>query len=139
MVTGASGGWLARRRFASSTRLGVVFLVAATLSVSAFISSSALVASLRTTVDATAKIFVGSDVKVDVVPDASTPTNFPLPVTEVQRALDAGRFDSGQAFDVLVVDPSTFASAAFWDDAFSDAPLGDLMSRLGGGTSNPLP
>jgi putative ABC transport system permease protein len=137
--TGASSGWLATRRFASSTRLSVVFLVAATLAVSAFISSSALVASLRTTVDAKAKIFVGSDVKVDVVPDASTPKNFPLPVTEVQRALDAGQFDSGQAFDVLVVDPSTFASAAFWDDAFSDAPLEDLMSRLGGGKSNPLP
>jgi putative ABC transport system permease protein len=137
--TGASGGWLATRRFASSTRLGVVFLVAATLAVSAFISSSALVASLRTTVDAKAKIFVGSDVKVDVVPDASTPPNFPLPITEVQRALDAGQFDSGQAFDLLVVDPSTFAAAAFWDDAFSDEPLGDLMSRLGGGRSNPLP
>jgi putative ABC transport system permease protein len=136
---GASSSWLATRRFASSARLGAIFLVAATLAVSAFISASALVASLRTTVDAKAKIFVGSDVKVDVVPDASTPKNFPLPVTEVQRALDAGRFDSGQAFDVLVVDPSTFATAAFWDDGFSDEPLEDLMSRLDGGKSNPLP
>ena len=126
-----SAGWLATRRFSASSRLGVAFVVAATLAVAVFVSAQGLVGSLRTTVDAKAKTFVGSDVSVQIVPGGSGPTRFPFPLTVVQRALAAGTFDEDTShFDLLVVDPSSFASAAFWDDALSPESLPDLMARL---------
>lgn len=136
-----SAGWLALRRSASSRRLGVVFVVATALAVAAFVSAQGLVASLRMTVDAKAKVFVGSDVQVQTVPGATTPSSFPLPITEVQRASQAGSFDesTGGEFDLLVVDPTTFGSAAYWNDAFSDESLSRLLGDLAPTDSGALP
>lgn len=141
--TRVTAPWLAARRFAASPVLGVVFVVAGTLAVAVFVASQGQVASLRTTLDAKARIFVGSDVEVQVVPGAVPPTHFPLPVTDVQRALDAGTFDGDpqRPFDLLIVDPTTLAGAAFWDHRLSDTPLPELMSRLTatGGGGGPVP
>jgi hypothetical protein len=138
---GVSAGWLAVRRVASSIRLAVVFLIAAAIAVSVSVSAQALVSSLRTTVVAKAKIFVGSDVQAQVVPGAIAPTDFPYPLTEAERAPDAGHFDDlpTDKFELLVIDPSTFVEAAFWNDALSDLPLAELMTRLDGGESGSLP
>ena len=58
-----SAWYLAVRRLASSSRLASLFLIAASLALAVFVASQAMVSSLRTTVDAKAKVFVGSDVR----------------------------------------------------------------------------
>ncbi len=125
-----TAGWLTVRRVAASHRLGVVFVVATALAVAVFVSAQGLVTSLQTTVEAKAKVFVGSDVQVQTVPGATAPSSFPFPITEVQRVTQAGTFDGGEEYDLLVVDPSTFESAAYWNGAFSGRPLSQLLSAI---------
>ena len=126
-----SAWYLARRRMASSVRLSMVFLVVVSLALSLFAASRAMVGSLRATVDAKAKVFVGSDVQVQVGRDTQVPRGFAFPATIVTRARQAGYLPGGELqFDLLVVDPSTFASAAYWNDRFADRSLPDLMNLL---------
>jgi hypothetical protein len=96
---------------------------------------------LRTTVVAKAKIFVGSDVQAQIVPGAVQPTGFPFPSTVAERVPDAGHFDevSTDSFQLLVIDPSTFAHAAFWEPSLSDVPLDELLTRLDAGGTGALP
>ena len=47
------------------------------------------------------------------------------------RSRDAGAFTgSTLRYDLLAIDPDTFEAAAFWNDAFSDDSLADLVARL---------
>lgn len=139
--TRVSAGWLAVRRLASTGRLAAIFFVAAIMAVTVSLAAVGLVSSMRATVDAKAKVFVGSDVRVQAVTGATAPETFPLPITQVQRAPDAGSFDddTGDRFDLLVVDPSTFEGAAFWSDSFSDRSLSDLMAALARGVGQRVP
>jgi len=138
---GVSARWLSVRRLASSIRLAVVFLIAAAVAVSVSVSAQALVSSLRSTVTAKAEIFVGGDVQAQMVPNATPPTDFPYPLTEVERAPDSGHFDGlvQPRFELLVIDPTTFVGAAFWNDSLSDVPLAELMTRLQGDAGGSLP
>ncbi len=137
---GVTAGWLTVRRVAASHRLGVVFVVATALAVAVFVSAQGLVTSLHATVEAKAKVFVGSDVQVQTVPGATAPSSFPFPITEVQRVTQAGTFDGGgKEYDLLVVDPSTFESAAYWNGAFSGRPLSQLLSAIAGHGSAAVP
>lgn len=122
---------MARRRLTSSVRLAMLFLVVVSIALSVFAASRAMVGSLRATVEAKAKVFVGSDVQLQIGPDTSIPRGFAYPATIVTRARQAGYLPGGELqFDLLVVDPATFASAAYWNGAFSDRPLPDLLSLL---------
>ena len=138
---GATARWLALRRVSSSVRLAAVFLITAAIAVSVAVSARGLVSSLRTTVVAKAKIFVGSDVQAQVVAGAVPPAGFPYPVTVAERVPDAGYFDesSTDSFQLLVIDPSTFAEAAFWEGSWSDVPLDELLTRLDAGGNGALP
>jgi len=73
--------WLAVRRLTTSLRVSVVFFVAAVLAVSVFVGAQAVVGSLRATVDAKARLFVGSDVELQGASGVLPPAHFPLPVT----------------------------------------------------------
>ena len=138
---GATARWLALRRVSSSVRLATAFLITAAIAVSVAISARGLVSSLRTTVAAKAEIFVGSDVQAQVVGGALQPVGFPYPVTVAERVPDAGHFGdvSTDSFQLLVIDPSTFADAAFWEDSWSDVPLDDLLTRLDASETGALP
>lgn len=138
---GANARWLALRRVSSSVRLAALFLITAAIAVSVAVSARGLVSSLRTTVVAKSKIFVGSDVQAQVVADAVPPAGFPYPVTEAERVPDAGYFDQTptDTFQLLVIDPSTFAGAAFWNDSWSDVPRDELLTRLASGDQGSLP
>jgi putative ABC transport system permease protein len=118
-----------------------VFLVTAAVAVSVAVSAQGLVSSLRTTVVAKAKTFVGSDVQAQMVPGAVQPTGFPYPATVAERVPDAGYFDavSTDSFQLLVIDPSTFAQAAFWESSLSDVPLDELLTRLDAAGNGALP
>ena len=128
---GAGPWWLASRRLRTSGRLPQLLLIAGSLTLAVFVSSQGMVHSLRTTVDAKATVFVGSDVQVVVNRDMEPAPGFGFPVTSVVRSRDAGAFTgSTLRYDLLAIDPDTFESAAFWNDAFSDDSLADLVARL---------
>jgi hypothetical protein len=84
------------------------------------------------TVDAKARVFVGSDVAVWVDYDAPPQDDFPLPITRATRLNNAGGLLPGEIpFDMVGIDAETIVGAAYWDSAFSDESLEDLIGRLG--------
>ena len=135
-----SAWYLAVRRLASSSRLATLFLVAASLALAVFVASQAMVSSLRTTVDAKAKVFVGSDVRLEIGPDTQVPPDLGYPATIATRSRQMGRFtDTDKQFDMIAIDPATFVSAAYWNDAFSDRSEAELMDLLSDGSGDRLP
>jgi putative ABC transport system permease protein len=126
-----SDSYLALHRVAGAPMLPVLLVAAAGLCVGVFVQGEAVVRSLERTVDAKAKVFVGSDVQAWVGIDTVPPPGFPLPVTRTARARLAGTALPGEVqFDLLGVDPDTLADAAFWDERFADPPLEELVGRL---------
>jgi putative ABC transport system permease protein len=118
----------------------MLFLVTASLALAIFTASQAMVGSLRTTVEAKAKVFVGSDVELQIGPDTAVPPAFPFPATIATRSKQAGRFpNSDRQFDLLAIDPETFGAAAYWNSAFSDVSVPDLMDRLSAPAGDRLP
>ena len=135
-----SAWYLAVRRLAASSRLATLFLVAASLALAVFVASQAMVSSLRTTVDAKAKVFVGSDVRLQVGPDTQIPPDLGFPATIATRSRQMGRFtDTDRQFDMVAIDPATFESAAYWNDAFSDRSVSELMELLSDRSGDRLP
>ena len=138
--THVSAWYLAVRRLASSSRLTMVFLVAATLALAVFAASQTMVSSLRSTVDAKAKVFVGSDVQLQIGPDTQIPSDLGFPATIATRSKEAGRIpDSDTQFDLLAIDPATFEAAAYWNSAFSDRSEADLLRLLDTPSGDRLP
>ena len=132
--------YLVIRRLASSSRPAMLFLVASSLAFAMFVASQAMVSSLRTTVEAKAKVFVGSDVELHVGPDTQVPPDFGFPATIATRSKQAGRLpDSDVQFDLLAIDPATFEGAAYWNPAFSDRSVADLMRLLSEPSGDRLP
>ena len=135
-----SAWYLAVRRLASSSRLATLFLVAASLALAVFVASQAMVSSLRTTVDAKAQVFVGSDVQMQIGPDTQVPPDLGFPATIATRSRQMGRFmDTDRQFDMIAIDPATFESAAYWNDAFSDRSVPELMDLLSDASGDRLP
>ncbi len=129
--TRAGATWLAVRRLRSAPGLTSLLLVAGILSLTIATAALATVASLRTTVRSKAEVFVGSQVQVQVEGPAEVSGDFPYPLTTATRLHDAGTLDdTDTSFDLLAIDPATFAGAASWNDAFSDTSLDKLLQRL---------
>lgn len=134
----SEASYLAIRRLAGATGPGRVLIAATTLCLGIFVQSQMMVGSLRATVDAKAKVFVGSDVQGRINVSTPLPRSMPLPFTTVTRMVDAGDLPGGSDFDLLVVDPATFADAAYWRDAFSETALPVLLDRLVRDDPDPL-
>jgi putative ABC transport system permease protein len=139
----AGGSWQARylavHRLTATPRLTVLLIGAAGLCLGVFVNAQTMVRSLRSTVDAKARVFVGSDVAVWIDHTAPSQERFPLPITRATRLKYAGSLLPGNIpFDMVGVDPETVAGAAFWDDEFSDEPLDQLVGRLRS-AEGPLP
>ena len=92
----------------SSARLAALFLVAVSVALSVSVTSWIMLGSLRATVEAKTKVFVGSDVQLHVGPDTEVPQGFPLPATVASRVREAGYLSDGRQFDLLAVDPHHF-------------------------------
>ena len=123
--------YLAVHRLTGLPQLTVLLIAAAALCLGVFVNAQTMVGSLRSTVDAKARVFVGSDVSVQIDYGAPPQERFPLPITRATRLRFAGDLlPEGRAFDMLAIDPSTFVGAAFWNDAFSDQPIEEMIPRL---------
>jgi putative ABC transport system permease protein len=123
--------YLTFHRLTSLPRLTVLLVGAAALCLGIFVDAQTMVGSLRSTVDAKAGVFVGSDVQVLIDYTAPPQERFPFPITRSTRLKFAGELLPGDVpFDMVSVDPQTIVDAAFWDRSFSDEPLADLVGRL---------
>jgi putative ABC transport system permease protein len=123
--------YLASRRLTGTPRAALLVVLTAAVPIGVMMFSAALTGTLRYTTDAKAQVFVGSDTAVGVIGDQPVPDGLGLPATVVRR-IDGASVDGAQV-DVLVVDPASFARAAFWDHRFAHQPLAELLARLGGG------
>lgn len=137
---GSPVAYLAVHRLTGLPRLTVLLVSAAALCLGVFVNAQTMVRSLRATVDAKAGVFVGSDVQVWVDHDSPVQAgSFPLPMTRATRLKYAGSLlPDERRFDMVGIDPTTIVGAAFWDDAFADEPLDEMVSRLGRRTG-PMP
>jgi putative ABC transport system permease protein len=132
--------YLAVQRVAGAPGLAVLLFGAAGLCLGVFVQARTMVGSLERTVDAKARVFTGSDVRAWVGPDTTAPDDFPFPATKVTRLARAGVMgSSGGSFDLLAVDPDTLASAAYWNESFSEVPFGEIADRLDATGRSPLP
>ena len=132
--------YLAIHRLAGGRRLTLLLVAASALCIGVSINTQTVVRSLETTVDAKAGVFVGSDVRARVLSATEVPDGFPLPITKVIRAPQAGIAMPGERqVDLLAVDPTTLSAAAYWNPAFSSLPLSAIMRRLGQPTDGQLP
>lgn len=124
-------GYLSVHRLTSNPRLTVVLVGATALCLGVALNAQTMVGSLRSTVDAKARVFVGSDVAVWVDHTAPDQERFPLPITRATRLKYAGSLIPGQIpFDMVGIDAETVVGAAFWDEEFADEPLDVLVGRL---------
>ncbi len=130
--------YLAIRRLAGGGTFTVLLLGAAGLCLGTFLHAQIVSASLETTVDAKARVFVGSDVGAKILWNRLAPEEFPYPVTRVVE-VDGGALIAGRSVDLLAVDSSTLAGAAYWHEGFSDLSLEQIGARLGDAGDRALP
>jgi putative ABC transport system permease protein len=119
--------YLASRRLASSSRLALLLLAAAAVSIGVLVYAATLTQSVRSTLDAKARVFLGSDVSMLLLDDVAPPPG--VRGTTVAR-LDDGEV-GGNRVDLLAIDRSSFEGAAFWDPSFSSRPLRSMLASLG--------
>jgi putative ABC transport system permease protein len=141
---GRSSGWgtpayLAVHRLAARPRLTLLLIAAAALCLGLFVQAQTVARSMEVTVDAKAGVYVGSDVQARIDSVNETPERFPLPLTRVVRRIQAGELRTAVPFDLLAIDPETFAATAFWDPAFASEPLESLLGRVAAPFERTLP
>jgi putative ABC transport system permease protein len=141
---GRSAGWgtpayLAVHRLAARSRLTLLLIAAAGLCLGLFVQAQTVARSMEVTVDAKAGVYVGSDVQARIDSVNETPERFPLPLTRVVRRIQAGELRTAVPFDLLAIDPETFATTAFWDPAFASEPLETLLGRVAAPFEGTLP
>jgi putative ABC transport system permease protein len=126
--------YLAARRVAHGARLALLLVAASALSIGVMVYAATLTLSVRATLDAKARTFVGSDVSVEgFTRDAAIPAD--LDATVVHRYEEV--LVDGSPVMMLAIDSATFARGAFWDGSLADRPLerivADLAPRSSGG------
>ena len=134
-----SAPYLAVHRMASAANLTMLLVAAAGLSLGLFVQALTVAGSMRTTVNAKAEVFIGSDVQATVDYGYTRPVDFPAPFTRVIREYQAGTMPDGRTFDLLTIDTRTFTDAAFWNDTFADQPLDELVHALEGSNEGGVP
>jgi putative ABC transport system permease protein len=135
-----SGPWyLTIHRLAAGSSLALLLVAVSTLCLGVFVQAATVARSVQTTVDAKAKIFVGSDVEARIDYRNVIPQRFPFPMTRVIRVSAAGTLSTGGAFDLLAVDPDTVGKAAYWNDGLADVSIDELSRRLATPSRGALP
>lgn len=122
------GAYLASRRLAAASKLAATLVVASAVAVGILVYSGTISSSLAESATQGAALTVGADVSVRYTGDVPETSRAPVPMTLVVR-VGGGSLEDADV-DVLLVDPETFAGAAFWRDEFAGASIEDLMEEL---------
>jgi putative ABC transport system permease protein len=130
-------GDLAARRVAHGARLALLLVAASALSIGVLVYAATLTLSVRATLDAKARTFVGSDVSVEgFTRGAVIPADLDATVVDRYEEVLVG----GRPVMMLAIDPATFARGAFWDDSLADEPLDRVVGDLAPGPAGaPVP
>lgn len=115
-------------RAVAARPVSALMLVAVALPISVLTYSAGLTTTNEVTLEAKARVVVGSDravISVDQIQPTPALDDVGTVVVRYDRAL-AG----DQDLTVLAVEPGTFARWAFWDIRFADLPLDELLRRL---------
>jgi hypothetical protein len=144
LVKGSRGfgdsAYLTLHRLAGARRLAVVLVTACALALGILVYAQTVVSSLETTVNAKSLLFVGSDVQAQIRYDQPAPADVDFPLTKVTKLPSAGLLPGRDSpVDVLAIDPSSFAGAAYWSDSFASKSLDDLAERLGDSGGDRVP
>jgi putative ABC transport system permease protein len=132
--------YLAIHRLAGGSRMTLLLVSASALCLGIFVQTQTIVRSLETTVDAKARLFVGSDVQGQMLYETPVPERFPLPMTRVTRLQQPGTLaPGGEDFDLLAVDTATLPSAAYWNPSLSDVSIQQMAQQLGAPASDRIP
>jgi putative ABC transport system permease protein len=133
LVRRASAGWpaagyFAVRRITGAPIVSVVLLAAASMPVAVLVYSGAITSTSRTSVDAKAFIYAGSNISVSTVDSPHRTAAMDRVGTILTRYSDVklGAEDA----EVLAIDPNTFARAAYWDSRLDGASLNSLLQEL---------
>ena len=95
-----------------------MLFAAAALSVGVGVYAAALTGSVRATLDAKARVFVGSDIAIPLQEASAVPPG----VTGTTVAHSSRATADGSEVEMLGVDRATFARGAFWDASSPAAP-----------------
>jgi len=123
--------FLALRRLSRSPRLVLVLLTACAFSLGVLLFAGSLASSVESTAAAKAMVFAGSDWSAPIPMNSESPRRFPFPATRVIKVNQATAQPGDVSVALMGVDVDTFARAAFWDPAFSDRSLHELLGALG--------
>jgi putative ABC transport system permease protein len=127
-----SGLYFAVKRLANAPRAGIMLVTAATVSIGILLYAGTLAASIEASSRAKAEVFIGSDVATPIAFDASHHVpHLPYPTTPITK-LESVQVVPGDfvTTTLLGINPSSFASTAFWDNSFASVSLRDLLARL---------
>ncbi len=120
--------YLASRRITAARAASVTVLAAASMPIAMLVYASGLTHTSQHTLDAKARLVVGSDVAA-----RSTDTLHRTAATDkvgtIVTRYEYGR-SGGQPVAVLAIDPDTFAGTAYWDSSFADVPLARLIDAI---------
>ena len=122
--------FLALRRLVAAPRLVLLLVTGSAVALGLLAYSGILVASTRSAAANKARVLVGSDTSLLLGDQAPPGAASGLRATVVRRFEQVTLAPGDQPVAMIAVDPATFATGAFWDDAFADASLGDLLGRL---------
>lgn len=124
-------GFLAMNRLNANRGITALVLTAVAVPVGVFGFSVTLTATIQQTLEAKARVFVGSDRAISTFDDAAATAALNRISTRVIRYQDV---TIGSApVQVLAIDPDTFTRNAFWDDRFPELPLEELVALLAAG------
>jgi putative ABC transport system permease protein len=128
--------YLAARRVARGSRLALLLVAASALSIGVMVYAATLTLSVRATLDAKARTFVGSDVSVEgFTRDAAIPADLDATVVHRYEEVLVG----GTPVMMLAIDPATFARGAFWDGSLADRLLDRIVADLAPTAGQPVP
>ena len=128
---GSKNSWsyLASRRFAGGQKVGLLLITASAVAIGVLVYSATLVSTTRETVHSKAHVLAGSDVAAAVQNIDAIDDDFPFPYTHA--ALSSGDIlPADERVNILSIDPETFEQGAYWDPAFAEEPLDELLARL---------
>jgi putative ABC transport system permease protein len=126
-----------RRGRGGGARLALLLVAASALSIGVLVYAATLTLSVRATLEAKARTFVGSDVAVEgFTRGAVIPADLDATVVDRYEEVLVG----GRPVMMLAIDSATFVRGAFWDDSLADEPLDRVVGDLAPGPAGtPVP
>ncbi|HKD98071.1 MAG TPA: FtsX-like permease family protein, partial [Micromonosporaceae bacterium] len=135
----SSALYIGLQRIAREAAIVVVLAGATAAPIALAAYGGTVTRSVKASVDAEAKMHVGSDVVVNVPRGTKIPASLADHATSVARI--NGLIISGVQTDILAVDPRTFAQGAYWDAQINGESMNQMIAalRAPGADAKPYP